>query len=274
MREVAITFEPSAVDLRDSTITSASFIDQIGTPEELAGAVKALQALKAIAKQVESSRTEIKAPVLTLSRQIDDKAKEFMGPLNVEIQRVDRMIQDFQKWQEACRREAERQRQAEVQKARDAEAARLRQIEEERQAAIRQAQADAAAAAVILDEPSPAAAPVADVARIDEVARVAAVQASEVAHAAEVAAVVATSAAVTIAKPAGMQVRKVPNFEIRHLLEFANARPDLVDITPKRAAILAELRKLEPWDGERPIVVGTSESIFAAVGWWEEKVIV
>lgn len=274
MQEVAITFEPTALDLRDSTITVASFIGDISTPEELTDAVKALQQLKGIAKQVEASRADIKAPVLTLSRQIDEKAKEFVAPLNVEIQRVDKLINEFQKRQAAAAREAERLRQVEIQRARDEEAARLRQIEAERQAAIKQAEAEAKEAASLLDEPAPAAAPVAEVARIDEAARQAAVQASEVAHAAEVAVVVATSSAVVVAKPAGMQVRKNPEFKINDLLGFAFARPDLVDITPKRALILAEMRKKEPWDGERPLVAGCSDNSPVAVGWWEEKVIV
>lgn len=98
-------------------------------------------------------------------------------------------------------------------------------------------------------------------------AEIEAAKAREAAEATRLAVVAASAAVVPAPAPAGMTVRRQPDFEITDALKLATARPDLVTITPKTREILVELRKLKEWDGKRQVVAGL-------LAWWDGKVVV
>lgn len=262
--------DASAIEQRDAAISWAQTVTAVDSPEQLADAVANFRELKAIKKSAEESRVTVKAPVLTLQRSIDEKAKEFVSPVDLEIQRLDKLITAFERRQEDARRKAEQERQALLKKAADEEAARLRQIEAQRQAdlkaAMEKAAAEAAVADPLSDGPAPAAVAVAT-AQVDAVAAQQALAVVDEARAARVNAIATTAPALVTARPAGMSTRREPKFRVTDALAFANSRPDLVTIEPKMREILAEIRKRPEFDGEAPGGPGI-------VVWWEGKVVV
>lgn len=262
--------DASAIEQRDAAIGWAQLVTAVDSPEQLTDAVANFRELKAIKKGAEDCRVSVKAPVLTLQRAIDEKAKEFVSPVDLEIQRLDRLITGFERRQEEARRKAEQERQALLKKAADEEAARLKQIEAQRQAELKAAMEKAAAEAAVVDPlsdgPAPAAVAVVT-AQVDVVAAQQALAVVDEARAARMNAIISTAPALVTARPAGMTTRREPKFRMTDALAFANSRPDLVTIEPKTREILAEIRKRPEFDGEVPGGPGI-------VVWWEGKVVV
>lgn len=267
--DVVIGYDVSAVTRRDSVLASASFVDGIATQEDLATAVEVFRELKAIAKATEDSRTAVKAPVLQLSRNIDTKAKEFVGSVELEIRRIDRLISDWNRKQEEERRKAEAERRRLLEEAGRREAARLRQIEEERLAKEREAAEAAKAAADVLGD-SPAEAAQAAVVAVESVKQEAQQQIAQVlveSRAQRVEAITSTAAAIVPAKPAGLTTRKEPKFRVTDLLALAKKYPDWVTITPKTREIITDIRSAPEFGGEKEVYPGV-------IAWWEERAVV
>lgn len=193
-----------------------------GASQEIA--VAALGSLKAFQKSLESSRTEIKKPVLELGKRIDAKAKEVGAEVEAEIARLNGLVRDFQR-EELAR--AERARVAAEKMARakrereEAEAQRMRDEEERLRL-----EAEAA------DDPSKARALTA-----------AADTARELRESAEDrAAEVVTKVVAAPPKAAGMAVAKVWKFTVTDVHALYAARPDLCVVEASASKINAELR--------------------------------
>lgn len=263
---VAISVAGGAVEQRDAIVSLASTITAIDSPEAAKEAVEAIKELRGLEKAVEKSREEVKLPVRTLAADIDATARAFVAPINFESTRLQRLLQAYQERAEAERKAAERRRQEEIRAAQQERDRQIAAAEAERKAAEERA---AAAAAAETADPFAEAEAKAESAKADAAAEQKIVTATEEARQTVNAVIVATSSAIAPPKPVGMQVRKTPDFEIKDLLAFANARPDLVTITPNRAAILAEMRKVGEWEGRKPLVTNNS-----ADGWWSGKVVV
>lgn len=113
-----VTLSTDALTKKRDAIELAQSVVSVTTPAELQDAVAAASILKGIIKAMESTRVEVKKPVLEAGRQIDDLAKGFSDTLNVELKRVERLAGNYQA---ECNRKAEEIRRQELA---DMEAAR------------------------------------------------------------------------------------------------------------------------------------------------------
>jgi len=211
---------------------------------EVASAI--LRDLAGFRNTLEKSRKAVKEPVLKVGSEIDAKAREFGEAVAAEESRVKALV-------EAYAMEQHRKQQAAArEQARLAEEARQRQIAEERAAIEAERAALAAERAKMAAEcaASPeaiAAAKAANDAREQaeyeaEMSRIERESAQEVA-------VAAVFSAPVIDAP---KAKASLDYEVVDIRQFADAYPQLVTITPKRAEILAML-KLLPDDMEPAI---------------------
>lgn len=263
---LGIDIATSAVEHRDSSLVLTRALTYVTQAAEAKVVVDAIRDLRAIQKAVETDRTDVKRPILELGRKIDTVAKEFVGPIDAEVNRLQILLSKYQSELARLAKEEEAKRQAEIQAAREAEAKARQEAEAARLKAEREAADIAAKAATEDADPFAAAESQAAAKRAAEIGMEKARAAAEAARQAIAAAAAAPS--VIAPAPAGMTVRREPNFEVTDALKLANARPDLVTITPKAREILVELRRLKEWEGKRAIIHG---SILA---WWDGKVVV
>lgn len=151
--EVEVLLEPGAFERRDTLLATAKEVQKVTDDFTKGLAVEAWQDLAGLSKGLEKTRVEIKAPVLALGRRIDDMARAFIQPVDAEVARINRLVTTYNAQQERARHEAERARQAEIDRlAREKQAAELaqRQAAETAQVAFdaterKQAEAEAAA---------------------------------------------------------------------------------------------------------------------------------
>lgn len=264
--EVEIEVSPEALHVRNTALVFSEKIKSVSTQDEAVFVAESIKELQALSKETEASRKQVKEPVLELGKRIDLAAKDFIGPVETELVRLRALLNGYQAEQERQRREAEAKRQAEIRAAQEAEEKAIREAEAVRLAAEKEAAAKAEQAK---QEDDPFAAAEA------EAARVAAAEAEDLrvkqAKAAAVEKVKAvtfqTAAAIATRAIEGVHVRRSPDFKVTDAGKLALIRPDLVTITPKRAEILAEMRTLKEWEGERQLCQGL-------VGWWEGKAVV
>lgn len=224
---VEIAIDPTAVSARDEAIENANLIVVVRNQNQAVAGAEALRGLRAITKAVESSRTTAKAPVLELGKRIDGAAKQFVADVETEIIRITAMLTAFEIEQRRIAAEAERQRMEEERKRKAEEFARIAEIQRKQEEAAR-------AERMAANERERAAA---------EARRIAAEQAA----AEERAAAAERQANLPVApKPqrvAGTVVREEWTFEVTDLKAFAQANPDLVEITVKRAIVLEKIRE-------------------------------
>jgi DNA polymerase III alpha subunit (gram-positive type) len=236
---VAVEIVPESYAERTRAIAAASSVSVVTTAAEQATAVTALRSLKALTKQVEASRKEAKAPVLELGRRIDATAETFLRDITVEDARVTALLTAYEVEQRRIAAEAEKVRQAEV----DRLAAEERQKQSEIQRQIAEAEKqqrearEAAQNAESRDELAAAA-------RKAEAAKAELLKLGVTMQRSEDAVIVAQSVPVPVAappRPAGTSVRQPWTFDLTDIRALYNARPDLCEITPRRSVILAEI---------------------------------
>lgn len=113
-----ISVNESLTEERDLALESASLVPRVTNPAQFAMATAAIGRLNSIAKTVETSRKEVKAPVIALGKRIDDVAAQFLGKVTTEVARlksgasayqaeVDRQAREAREKAERERREAE-----------------------------------------------------------------------------------------------------------------------------------------------------------------------
>jgi hypothetical protein len=223
---VEIAIAPSAAAIRDDAIAAAGWVAQVASHAQFAAAAEALKGLRSVAKAVEASRTAIKAPVLDLGKKIDATAKAFVAEVDQEITRLTGLMTQWEIEQRRLAAEAERQRQEEERRVRAAEEAKLAEIRRQQQAAAR-------AELLANTERERAAA---------EAQRIAAESAAAIERAAAAERQANLPAVVEPPKVAGTVVREDWTFEVLDLKAFAQAHPDLVEITIRRADVLKMIR--------------------------------
>lgn len=125
---IAVLVRPDATTQRDTCVAAASFIDVVDTPEQLAEAVESIRQLKALDKSIEASRVAVKAPILTLQRAIDDRAKEFAAPVAGQLQRLDGLVNAYNRRVAEAARKAEQERREAAERARREEEDRMREL--------------------------------------------------------------------------------------------------------------------------------------------------
>lgn len=245
---VIIEIEANAYTRRQEAVDAAQFCRRVVDAGSQQTAVDALKEVNALLGVVEKGRKEVKAPILDLGRKIDTTAEEFSVPLATEQKRLQGLLSAYEIEQRRIAAEAEAKRQAELrrqqeeERKRQEEADRLARIEREKQeAAIRAAReaTDAESRAKAKAEADAAAARAAELAAQRE---------KEAAEARLKQAELLRAPAPTPTRAVGSSVRTLWTFDVTDIAALYAARPELVELTPKRAAILALIR-----DGTREI---------------------
>lgn len=140
-------------ELRDNALAGAALIGKVNSPATNESATEALRNIKILIRDVEKARKTVKDPVLELCRAIDKAAGDAVTELKAEELRLNTLQGNYAQEQLNAAREAERKRQAELDRIererREAEYQARRQAEEEerqRQAAERKAREEREAA--------------------------------------------------------------------------------------------------------------------------------
>lgn len=122
-----------AEEQRANLIQQGQRVTSVASPEEQAVATIAATSIKKWLAEVEKNRKEVKAPVLEVGKRIDALAKEYIAPLETELNRLAGLVMTFQQAEAKRVAEAERQRQAAIAKAEaDRKAAEALRLEAER----------------------------------------------------------------------------------------------------------------------------------------------
>lgn len=219
------------------------------TSQELAAV--ALSEVKAVLRDIENRRTELKSPVWELGKQIDAKAKQISADLAGEAKRVYDLIDAFQSDQREQREAVERERQAELQRI---ENERLEKISEANR--ILQQQANARAEELRAIEQAALKANAAEQAGLqrqrDLLAREKAVQESEAATSlaaeakarADAQAYLDSMRAPVPVVAEGMKVKPSYDFEVVNMHDFYRAHPGNVKMEVRRTETLDLINRL------------------------------
>lgn len=130
---LSVSFSENAVALRDAALATGALIGRVTNADEQNAAVLAQREIVGVIRSVEKARKEIKQPVIDYGRAIDDAAKKFILEVEKEEGRIANLISEFQlverrriAAEEAKQREElariERERAAELAKAKTLEA--------------------------------------------------------------------------------------------------------------------------------------------------------
>lgn len=198
--DLAITFTSEAEALKTEAIESAAMVVQVDSPLSQEFAVDAQKQCRRVLKLVEDARKEVKAPVIAFGKAIDDSAKDFVATVAKEELRIATLVGNFQ--------------QAEIAKAKSAEAVRVAELNK-----IEQAREEALAKANTLEERE----------QIREE------------HSQLTQAMQQVPAAAPV-RVEGQRVEEVWDFEVVNAHLLANAHPLLVKIEPRRREVIELLK--------------------------------
>jgi dTMP kinase len=268
-----IQITPEAEKQKATIINAARAVVAVTDADSCDIAQSRLRSLASVRTAVESSRKIVKAPVIDLGKRIDGIAADFVAEVIAEEARLSGLVTEYAREQQRIKREAElaaeQERQRVERERHEAEMAAQREaarIERERQAAERAAhEAEIArlkAEAAQSEEGQRAAREAQEralVAQREAEARADAARRQAEADAAaareqEEAARIAAAEAVAAPAPAG--VREEIDFEVEDILAFVAKFPQLCRIEPKRAEVLAALKKSFARNGKLPEVAG------------------
>jgi single-stranded DNA-specific DHH superfamily exonuclease len=223
-QHVALSITKEALALKASALNNAGSISEVCSKETLDNAAAVVSEIKGILKKLETSRTEIKRPVLDLGKRIDTVAQEYATELVLQANRLQASISAYYR-EEAEKAEAQRKMlEALAEKRRLKAEAEARAAEEERRKleAAARASADQEKAAALAKEAA---------------ARQAEAEAARLKAEASAPAPVAAPA-----RAEKMSVRKVWKYKVTNIHEVYRHKPELVNLEPRTNAILAEIR--------------------------------
>lgn len=239
-----------ALQEKEDALAMATTHRIVTTVQEQQDAIAAAAICKGLVKQMEEIRKQRKENVLAAGRVIDGDAKVYKFDLECEQARLEELAADFQKREDAKVAALKAAEEARQQAQRDAEAAELRR-ERDALAAL-----EAKATAERLEALRKIAA-AQDEASREQAQRVAdelADQRAEEAHYIQIACQDAAEArleaerdratalqAIVPQKPAGAAVKRFKDYTMMDIHAVYAARPDLVELTEKRALILAAI---------------------------------
>jgi hypothetical protein len=268
--QIAIT--PEAEQQKATILTAARAVTAVTDAASCLLAQSRLRSLGSVRTAVESSRKQVKAPVLELGKRIDGIAADFVADVIEEETRLSGLVAEYAREQQRIAREAqlaaerERLRIEREEHGRKMEALRKEQeaerqrMEEERRKHVaemerlRAARAqDAEAEAEARRREEAAAAAQREAAAKAEAARIEAEQAEARARKEREA---AERQAAALAAPTPAGVKEEIDFEVVDGHLFAAKFPQLVTIIPRRADILAALKKSFARNGKLPDVPG------------------
>jgi hypothetical protein len=237
--DLSVSLAPDAITTRDDALKVAKEVVAIADDLDLEIAADALRNLKGLAREVETSRQAVKAPVIKLGRQIDDTAAQFVAGISAETVRLERLLSDYHAAQRRAAAEAERARQAEADRL-AVEAGKLQQATDATQAAMLLAMAadrHAAEREMLGQQVRQAELDGIAVRRITAAKQAAALAEQQAKLAA--AATALEKPVVAPYRPAGMAVRDVWQFEVTDIWEVPR---EMVRIEINREAVHAALR--------------------------------
>lgn len=140
-----VSVASAGTESKNIALTDSRSITEVSSVAAQSVAVLALRKLKGLIADTEKSRVEVKAPVLEIGRKIDSLAKEFSADIEAEANRLTGLLKKFSDEQARIAREAEQKRLAEIARI-EAEKQRLAREEAvreyKRQEAIRIAAAE------------------------------------------------------------------------------------------------------------------------------------
>jgi len=223
-QHVALSITEEALALKASALNNAGSISEVCSKETLDKAAAVVSNIKGLLKRLETSRTEIKRPVLDLGKRIDTVAQEYATELVLQANRLQASISAYYR-EEAEKAEAQRKMiEALAEKRRLKAEAEARAAEEERRKleAAARASADQEKAAALAKEAA---------------ARQAEAEAARLKAEASAPAPVAAPA-----RAEKMSVRKVWKHKVTNIHEVYRHKPELVNLEPRTNAILAEIR--------------------------------
>jgi hypothetical protein len=219
-----ITASEEARRQRDNLLYQSKSITVVRTTEEAEAAGKTLTAIKEFTRLIEDTRTQVGAPVLALTRKINDMAKELTLAADFEAVRISRLVGSYNTEQA---RLAEKKRQDAL--------AEERRIAEETRKKLAAAE-DAGASEKKLDKIEAKAFEQLAVAKADTAAAVA-------------------------PKMAGISTRKEICFEVTDIAALYKSFPALVKMEPNNQAIKAILKNspgglpgVRHWAEDRAVV--------------------
>ena len=238
--KISITSTQEALAQRDHLLAQAALITQIDSNAGALAASEILKQVKAFTRLIESSRTDVKAPLLEKGRQIDSLAKEITLELEAQATQISGLIGSWTA-------EQARQVKLAMEKAQKEATALIekKRLEDEPQAAKVKAEADALAAQAAAASPDDAVAIQmqadwnAEQAKRAQATRDAAAQQ-------QVAALAAQAKAVAGPRAAGIATKTVTKWEVTSLDELMAHSRFLVVITPNVSALNAAVKTLQP----------------------------
>lgn len=239
--KVGIAISQDAEQAKAKALEVAGKITAVKTADEATLAVAASSSCKKLVQQVEKSRKDVKGPVLEIGKRIDSIACQYAHNLQVEIDRIEGLMRDYEIERQRKQREEEEKRQAE-----------LRRVEEER----RKAEEAAARAKAEQEEKERREAELAfkertkkedkELERIQRESAQAAAKAEEEERKAKIAELkqhqVASQKSSTPQRTDGTIVRDEWLFEVTDIKAFYAAKPDACKIEVQKSMVNALLR--------------------------------
>lgn len=207
----SVVITPAAFEARRVALEASRAVTEVKDAMSQAAAVEAAAAVRNLAKLVEASREEAKAPVLKLGKAIDSLAKDFVVDLKTEDKRLSLIIGAFAEHERA------KAAAAEAAARKEEEMVKERLAQQER---ARIGQETAGRTGTLLQD----------------------LDAKREAAAVEIVGIRQTAAAAAVATPDGVGVRKNWKFEVEDVDALYKARPDLCVIEPNNAAIRAIMK--------------------------------
>lgn len=225
-----LAIAPEAEQLKADLLTRASAITRVSGPDENEAARAEIKALAAMRNRVEKSRKAVKEPVLQVGRDIDAKAKDFVGAIEFEEKRISGLVGDY-----AAEVERERQRALREMEAK-------RQAEEKARREKEEAERKAEEARIAAEQAAWEATDEAQASKAAEAARIAEEKNKLAAEVAEKISDVVNVVGIIPAKAEG--VKFTLDYEVSDITRLYHSRPEFVKLEPKRAEILAWLKTL------------------------------
>jgi hypothetical protein len=225
-----LTIAPEAETRKLELIEAAALVTTVCDNEDSASAQFVSRKLAGMRIEVEKCRKLVKEPVNRIGKLIDKTAADFIASIEVEEKRIGKLVGDHAT--EVARIKAEKEREE-------------RRAFEEARAAREAAEAAAEAAA-----------------NTGKISDIIAAKKAEQERAEALAARMEASAEVAETKVAD-GVRFAWDFEVIAIDRLAASRRDLVDIAPRRADILAEIKRVAERGDEFAMNFGNAVGIRA-----------
>lgn len=261
-----ITLTPEAIKQKENAIAALVQIIEITTPEQQAVAVNLIAIAAGLEKKMEATRKEVKAPVLVLGSTIDETAKTYVTPIAAAKDRVNTLLNDFNRKErgrkeqlEKAHRDEQSRLQKEIEDKRLADEAAAQAEEKRRQAEIDRVNAESKAELERLqreqanEKPEPDEDPALvamreaatkaeydqlEKGRMDRVQALQNLAEAERAEKERLRIIAESKASVVtapmvhppVAKPKGMSVKKVPKYEVTDIMAVLKAHPELCKV--------------------------------------------